>query len=71
MTKQSIEQALKEVRNHPVVSLWPTAGTLLRLSRSGTYDAAARGEIETLRIGRLLKAISAPLRRKLEIDEAR
>jgi excisionase family DNA binding protein len=32
----------------------PEAGALLGLSRNGAYEAAKRGEIPTLRIGRLL-----------------
>ena len=32
----------------------PEAGRLLGLSRNGAYEAAKRGEIPTIRIGRLL-----------------
>ena len=54
--------------------LWPDAGRALGLSRNGTYDAAKRGEIPTLRFGwklvvpierfeKLLAASSAECRR--------
>ena len=33
----------------------PEAGTKLGLSRNGAYAAAARGEIPTIKIGRLLR----------------
>jgi hypothetical protein len=33
-------------------------------------EAAKRGEIDVLEVGRLKKAITAPLRRKLGIDAA-
>jgi hypothetical protein len=33
----------------------PTAGALLGLSRNASYEAAARGEIPTIKIGKLLK----------------
>lgn len=33
----------------------PEAGEMIGLSRNGSYDAAARGEIPTFRVGRLLK----------------
>ena len=36
------------------IPLWPDAGRQLGLSRNGTYAAAHRGEIPTLRFGRKL-----------------
>ena len=33
----------------------PEAGALLGLTRNGSYEAAKRGEIPTVRIGRLLR----------------
>jgi hypothetical protein len=39
----------------------------LDVSRGTVYDAAARGEIEVIGIGRLRKAVTASLRRKLGI----
>jgi hypothetical protein len=62
-----IEDAIREVCTKPVVDLWPTTATLLDLSRSGVYGAAGRGEIDTVRIGRLLKAVSSSLRKRLKI----
>jgi len=66
-TPMTIEEAIEEVMRKPLVDLWPTTATLLDLSRSGVYDAAERGEIDTVRIGRLLKAVSSSLRRKIKL----
>ncbi len=37
-----------------VMSVWPEAGRKLGLSRNSSYEAAARGDIPTIRIGRRL-----------------
>jgi hypothetical protein len=66
----TLEQALEEIRTKPVVPLWPHIGLVLGLSRGGVYEAAKRGEIDVMEVGRLKKAVTAPLRRKLGIDAA-
>jgi hypothetical protein len=63
-----IDAALRELNTKPLISLWPTAAVILDVSRSEIYAMAARGELEVFPVGRLRKAISAPLRRKLKID---
>jgi excisionase family DNA binding protein len=45
----------------------PEAGRLLGLSRNASYDAAKRGDIPTLRIGRLLLVPKIPFHRMLGI----
>ncbi len=40
------------------------------MSRNGSYAAAARGEIPTIKVGRLLKVPTAPLRRQLGLEVA-
>jgi hypothetical protein len=64
----TVEEALEEIRTKPIVSVWPTVGVALDLSRGAAFDAAHRGDFETLRLGKLLKAPTAPLRRKLGIE---
>lgn len=49
-----------------VVMTVPEAGKKLGLSRGGAYEAAARGEIPTVRIGRLLKVPKIAFDRMLE-----
>jgi excisionase family DNA binding protein len=49
----------------------PEAGRLLGLSRNGSYEAAKRGDIPTIRIGRLLLVPKAPFHRLIERDDNR
>jgi hypothetical protein len=65
-----LAQILEEIRQKPVVPLWPHAGKALGVSRGAIYAAAARNEIEVVRIGKSIKAISAALRKQLRIDDA-
>ena len=44
----------------------PEAGRLLGLSRNGSYEAAKRGDIPTIRIGRLLLVPKVPFHRTIE-----
>ncbi len=37
-------------------------------SRNGIYSAIARGEIETIRVGRKIAVVCAPLRRRLGLE---
>jgi excisionase family DNA binding protein len=43
----------------------PEAGRLLGLGRNAAYDAAKRGDIPTLRVGRLLLVPKIPFHRML------
>ena len=49
----------------------PEAGALMGLSRNGSYEAAGRGEIPTIKIGRLLKVPKAAFHRMLEQPTAK
>lgn len=49
--------------------VWPDAGRILGLSRQSAYDAATRGDIPTIRIGRRLLVPTAALRRMLQLDD--
>ena len=44
----------------------PKAGRVLGIGRNASYEAARRGDIPTIRIGRLLRVPIAALERKLE-----
>ncbi len=55
-------------RDRPTLDLWPETGRYLGLSKCSTYDAAHRGEIPTIRIGRRLLVPTAALRRMLQLD---
>jgi hypothetical protein len=67
----STKEARKLLEGSAVLRLWPEVGSILGLSRGATYDAAAKGDIKTIPVGRLLKVPSDWLRRKLEFDEKR
>ena len=47
----------------------PEAGRLLGLGRNAAYDAAKRGDIPTLRMGRLLLVPKIPFHRMLGITD--
>jgi excisionase family DNA binding protein len=49
----------------------PEAGAKLGLSRNGSYEAARRGEIPTVKFGRLLKVPKVAFDRMLEQAGAR
>jgi hypothetical protein len=51
MLKDKLVRPVKTGTKPRVIPLWPDAGQALGLSRNGTYDAAKRGEIPTLRFG--------------------
>jgi excisionase family DNA binding protein len=44
----------------------PEAGALLGLSRNASYEAAKRGQLPTIKVGKLLKVPKAALMRLLE-----
>lgn len=62
--------SIPQAEDQPTLTIWPEAGRALGLSRSATYEGAARGEIPTIRIGRRLLVPTAALRRMLHLDGA-
>jgi hypothetical protein len=65
-----MNEELKEMLSKPTASV-PDVGRLCYgLSRNGAYDAAGRGEIPTIRIGRLLKVPTLAVRKQLGIEVA-
>jgi hypothetical protein len=49
----------------------PEVGRIcFNLSRNGSYAAASRGEIPTIKVGRLLKVPTAALRKQLGFEAA-
>jgi hypothetical protein len=59
---------LPRAEEQPTISLWPTAGKAVGLGRSATYDAAERGDIPTIRLGRRILVPTPALRRLLQLD---
>ena len=60
MTKQPIYPALMSVDE---------TAKFLGVSRNTAYEAVKRGEIPTMRIGRLIKVLRGPLMRMAGVDE--
>jgi hypothetical protein len=63
------EQIRAAILNDLTVPLWPHVGRALGVSRNPVYEAARRGEIETIRIGGRISCPTAPLRKMLGLDE--
>ena len=64
LTTEQVEDLLAK----PWLSV-PQAGAIFGLGRSQAYEAARRGEIETFNMGRLLRAPTPPIRKKLRFGE--
>lgn len=64
-----LQTILEEIRTKPVVPVWPHAGMALGLRRGSAYAAAKRNEIDVIRFGRSIKAVSASLRKRLWLEE--
>jgi excisionase family DNA binding protein len=54
------------ITSYPDVLTIPEAARVLRLSRNSAYEAARRGDIPTVRIGRSLRVPKAALLRLLD-----
>jgi excisionase family DNA binding protein len=67
MPKRSPAKALAE---EPTLTV-DEAAALLGMSRAGAYNAIRDGNIPNIKIGRLIRVPSAPLRRMLGIEEPR
>ena len=58
---------LKEILAKPTTSV-PEAGKCLGIGKNASYDAASRGEIKVVAIGKQKRVPTAWLRRKLDLD---
>jgi hypothetical protein len=66
----STNEVRKLLDSRALLPLWPETGkSILGLSRGATYDAAARGDIKTVQLGRLKRVPTAWLKQKLGLDE--
>lgn len=64
------KEILDDIRTKPTVPLWPHAGWAFGRSRGATYAAAKNGDIDVIRMGRSIRAVTAPMRKRLGIDTA-
>lgn len=64
-----MKMEFKELLDRPAVSV-PTAGLFFGLGRNSSYDAARRGEIETIEFGKRKMVSTVWIRKKLGLDVA-
>lgn len=64
-----MQERIIEKLSSPTTTV-PVAGELLGLSRNKAYEAAARGEIPTLKFGRRIVVPTMLLRRMLGLEAA-
>ncbi len=65
-----IKRELMEMLSQPTISV-PQAGVnFLGLTHNGSYEAAKRGDIPTIKIGKLLRVPTSALRKLLGIEVA-
>ena len=62
-----MHESIREALSGPTTTV-PLAGKLLGLSRNKAYEAAAKGEIPTLRFGKRLVVPTMPLKRMLGLE---
>jgi hypothetical protein len=67
-SRLSLQTALADLESQPTIPVWPHCGVLLNLSRGATYQAARSGQLPVIKIGRLRKVLTGPLRRQLGLD---
>jgi excisionase family DNA binding protein len=67
MTKRSTA-GLPSLEQRLTLTLWPEVAEILGLSKMSAYNAAKRGEIPTIRIGKRILVPTADLRRMLGLD---
>ncbi len=61
----------KRLKTEFTVPLWPDTGRALKRGRNATYEAAARGEIPCIPVGKRKKEVPTSwIRRVLGIEEA-
>jgi excisionase family DNA binding protein len=65
----SMNEVKELLDRQPTVPL-VEAGEILGLSRNTTYNAAARGDIKTIQLGRLKRVPSTWLKAKLGLEAA-
>jgi hypothetical protein len=65
----TVDDFLKLLKDNAVLPLWPETGKVLGLCRGATYAAAAKGDIKTIRLGRLRRVPTAWLRAQLDLKD--
>ncbi len=66
----SLNEELRNLLSTPTADVPDVGRVCFGLSRNGSYQAAKRGDFPTIKVGRLLKVPTAPLRRQLGLEVA-
>jgi hypothetical protein len=66
-----MDEIRKKLDANATLPIWPDVAGLFGLSRGSAYAAAQRGDIKTIRLGRLLKVPTAWLRQQLDLEPGR
>jgi hypothetical protein len=64
-----MDEIRKKLADNATLPIWPDVAELFGLCRASAYAAAARGDIKTIRLGRLLRVPTAWLRQKLDLKD--
>ena len=56
-----------ELLKQPLITV-PEYARVTRTGRNSAYEAVQRGDVEVMRVGKQIRVLTAPLRRKLGID---
>lgn len=67
MTNMAKLPTVEELLASPTADVPIVGKVLFNLSRNASYSAAERGEIPTIKVGRLLKVPTAALRKMLQL----
>jgi hypothetical protein len=63
-----LKAIIEDIKTRPTVPVWPHLAAVTRSSRGSAYEAARRGDYETIRQGKRILVITSALRRKLGIE---
>jgi hypothetical protein len=64
-------EILRDIQTKPTIPIWPHLGFAYGCSRGSAYKLAENGSPgEFIRVGRLIRATTAPLRKRLRIEAA-
>lgn len=65
-----MNEELLKLLSAPTADVPDVGRVCFGLSRNGSYDAAKRGDFQTIKVGRLLKVPTAALRKQLGLEAA-
>ena len=70
MSKNRVEGDVEKLLKRPTISVPDCGMKVFGLSRNASYDAAKRGDFQTIKLGKRIAVPTAPLRRQLGMEPA-